>query len=188
MAGPGLQSGSTPMRIASRELLAALALSTSLSGLMACSRGSPPAPLSPSGSAGHATADACQRVKLRLDDLAGILNEPVTLASPVPGDGQSCAYLTAGFPAITISLRPGVGKSALDAWMHGKMPFEARPIAGVGEAALWQAGLHELIARREDLLCDVQVRAGTNDLALTPDALSRAAGDLCNKIFGVPQP
>ncbi len=176
------------MRFASRGLTAIVALSISLSGLSACSREAPSAPATLPVSRGHASPDACERVRLKLGDLAGILKAAVTQARPIPGDLQSCEYLTEGFPAITISLRPGGGKSTLDAWAHGKMPFEAQPVSGVGEAALWQPELHELIARRADLLCDVQVRAGANDLALGADTLAAAAGRLCNQIFDRPRP
>lgn len=186
MAGPAPQPGSTSMRISIPPFMAVMALSTSLSGLFACSREHPSAAATPRVSSGRASAASCDRVGLKLGDLAGILSAPITQARPVPGDVQSCAYLTEGFPSITISLRPGVGKSTLEAWLHGKMPFDARAVAGVGDTALWQAGLHELIARRDDFLCDVQVRAGTNDLAVGPDALAAAAGELCIKIFALP--
>jgi hypothetical protein len=165
--------------------MAVAALAIGFAGMSACSHdGQSPAPRS----AGNTLpATACESISPKRDDLAGLLNAPITQATPVPGDIQSCAYLTEGFPSITISVRPGVGKSTLDAWEHGKMPFEATPIAGVGEAALWQPALRELIARQGDLLCDVQVRAGANDVALGPEALSAAAGALCNKIFAVPR-
>jgi hypothetical protein len=126
----------------------------------------------------------CEAPMLKASDLAGILTAPIVRASPVPGDAQSCEFLTASFPAITVSLRPGLGRSSLDAWATGKMPFSAAPLAGVGEQAVWQDSLHEVIARKEDLLCDIQVRGGGGDIALAADSLPRAIGALCNKIFG----
>jgi hypothetical protein len=165
-----------------RRLPAVVTILMALLGLEACSGGGRAAAPAVVGGAGRAL-DACERIVLKRGDLAGILNAPITQSRAVPGDVQSCAYLTEGFPAITISVRPGLGISTLDAWEHGKMPFEVSPIAGVGDGALWQAALHELIARKGDLLCNIQVRAGANDLSLAPDALSAAAGGLCNRIF-----
>ena len=137
----------------SRLSVASVALLTAFLGPSACSRGggtnAPPA--APDG-AGRGVESACQRVALKTVDLTGILRAPITRASAVPGDVQSCSYLTEGFAAITVSVRPGVGESTLDAWAHGKMPFEVRPISGVGDSALWQAALNELIARKGGLL------------------------------------
>ena len=164
------------------------ALAICITGVSACSHGDRPYGDQPSAATRGSglPAPVCDSNSPKRDELTGLLNAPITQAVPVPGDLHSCAYLTEGFPSITVSVRPGLGKSTLDAWEHGKMPFEAAPLAGVGEAALWQPGLRELIARRGDLLCDIQVRAGGNDLALDPKALSAAAGALCNKIFAAP--
>ncbi len=120
---------------------------------------------------------------LRPEDLGGILSAPITGTKPVPGDTQSCEFTTASFPAITISIRPGLGRSTVDAWATGKMPLASRPLPGVGDAAAWQEELHEVIAQRNALLCDIQVRAGGGDLAIASSALPGALGGLCNRIF-----
>ena len=63
------------------------------------------------------------------------------------------------------------------------MPLQTTPLAGVGDAAVWQDTLHEIIAQKDAILCDIQVRGGGGDLALTDKALPMAVGALCNKIF-----
>jgi hypothetical protein len=126
---------------------------------------------------------ACEAQPVKVQDVTGILVAPITGTKPVSGDSQSCEYSTGSFPAITISVRPGLGKSTVDSWIAGRMPLKASPLAGVGEAAAWQASLHEVIAQKHDLLCDVQVRGGVSDIALPADALPGALGALCNRIF-----
>jgi hypothetical protein len=125
----------------------------------------------------------CEQRILKLEDVAGILNEPVTGTKSVPGDAQSCEFTTASFPAIVISVRPGLGRSTLDAWAAGRMPLNSSPLAGVGDGAVWVDTLHEVVAQKNAVLCDIRVRAGTNDLAASATGLSVAIGALCEKIF-----
>jgi len=125
----------------------------------------------------------CDRHILKPEDVGGILNAPVTGTEPLPGDAQSCEFTTAAFPAIIVSVRPGVGRTTVDAWATGKMPLQTTPLAGVGDAAVWQDTLHEIIAQKDAILCDIQVRGGGSDLALNDKVLPMAVGALCNKIF-----
>jgi hypothetical protein len=128
----------------------------------------------------------CDTLTLKAADLAGLLQAPITHSTALAGDGQSCAFLTTGFSAITVSVRPGRGKASLDAWSTGKMPLPVHPLAGVGEAAVWQDSLHELIAQKNDVLCDIQVRGDNDDIAVAAGALPEKLGALCNRIFAVP--
>jgi hypothetical protein len=89
-------------------------------------------------------------------------------------------------PAITVSVRPGLGRASLEAWSNGKMPLTARPLANVGEAAVWQDTLHEIVAQKNDLLCDIQVRGSGDDIAIAAEALPAALGAMCNRIFAAP--
>jgi hypothetical protein len=130
-----------------------------------------------------AASSVCDRHIVRPEDVAGILNDAITGTKPLPGDAQSCEFTTGGFPAIVVSVRPGLGRSTLDAWVAGKMPLSASPLQGVGDGAVWVDTLHEIVAQRNDLLCDIQVRGGGNDLAVNATVLPAAAGALCNKIF-----
>jgi hypothetical protein len=130
-----------------------------------------------------APISACETLVLKAVDLGGLLHAPITHATALAGDGQSCAFLTTGFAAITVSVRPGLGKASLDAWSTGKMPLPVRPLNGVGDGAVWQDTLHEVIAQKNDLLCDIQVRGGSDDIAVAADALPENLGALCNRIF-----
>lgn len=129
----------------------------------------------------------CETLVLKATDLEGLLQAPIAHATALAGDGQSCAFLTTGFSAITVSVRPGLGKASLDAWSSGKMPLAVRPLNGIGDAAVWQDSLHELIAQKNDVLCDIQVRGGNDDLAMPGEALPQKLGTLCNRIFAAAQ-
>ena len=120
---------------------------------------------------------------MRIADVGGILTDPVTRVQPISGDSQSCEFSGGGFPSITISVRPGVGQSIVDAWLAGRMPLKATPLAGVGDAAAWQSSLQEVIAQKHNVLCDIEVRGGAADIAVSPAALPAALGALCNRIF-----
>jgi len=130
-----------------------------------------------------APTSPCETLVLKAADLGGLLHAPITHPTALAGDGQSCAFLTTGFSAITVSVRPGLGKASLDAWSSGKMPLPVRPLNGVGDGAVWQDTLHEVIAQKNDLLCDIQVRGGSDDIAVAADALPEKLGTLCNRIF-----
>lgn len=125
----------------------------------------------------------CESLVLKAADFGGLLQAPITHATELAGDGQSCAFLTTGFSAITVSVRPGLGRASLDAWSAGKMPLAVTPLPDVGDAAVWQDTLHEIIARKNDLLCDIQLRGVSEDIAVAENALPHALGALCNRIF-----
>jgi hypothetical protein len=60
------------------------------------------------------------------------------------------------------------------------MNIPATPLEGVGDRAVWQDMLHEVIATKNNVLCDVSVMGPPGTAA--PDAKKRL-GDLCNAIF-----
>jgi hypothetical protein len=125
----------------------------------------------------------CARDLLAKDELSALLKAPITGQQAIAGDPQSCEYATAGFSAITISVRPGLGGTTVDAWATGKMPLEVRAVPNIGDRAVWQDTLHELIAQQHNLLCDIQVRGSGQEIAVAADALPEAVGKLCTKIF-----
>jgi hypothetical protein len=164
-----------------------LAVICVLALLAACSKNTAPTtPKATSKGAGGvlaATASVCDRHILKIEDVDGILSTPITGSQPSPGDAQSCEFITATFPAIIVSVRPGLGRTTVDAWATGKMPLHSAPLPGVGEGAVWLETLHEVVAQKNALLCDIQVRGGGSDLVLSSQALPGAVGALCNKIF-----
>jgi hypothetical protein len=155
--------------------------------LAACSKNT--APTNPKASDKGAggtmavTASVCDRHILKIEDVRGILSIPITETQPLPGDAQSCEFITATFPAIIVSVRPGLGRTTVDAWATGKMPLHSALLPGVGDGAVWLETLHEVVAEKNALLCDIQVRGGGSDLELNSQALPGALGALCNKIF-----
>ena len=167
-------------------MLKLLACAGACALLAACSHatGSGPAGAGAAAASDAATASSvCERIILKPEDVAGLLSAPITGAQPLPGDAQTCEFTTASFPALTVSVRPGVGRTTVEAWAAGKMPLQSSPLPGVGEAAVWQDSLHEVIAQKNALLCDIQVSAGVSDLAISSSALPVSLGALCNKIF-----
>jgi hypothetical protein len=134
-------------------------------------------------SARTATSSVCERHILDIKDVAGILSAPITQIRSLPGDGQSCEFATRSFPAIVISVRPEIGRSTVDLWRTGQMPLTSRPLSGIGDAAVWQETLHELVAQKNALLCDIQVRGAGPDINVNAKYLPAAVGALCNKIF-----
>lgn len=155
-----------------------LSLLAACASFISCSK-QPSASLVPAS----APPSPCETLVLKAADFGGLLQAPITRAAALAGDGQSCAFLTTGFSAITVSVRPGLGRASLDAWSAGKMSLAVTPLSDVGDAAVWQDTLHEIIARKNDLLCDIQLRGGSDDIAVAKDALPRALGALCNRIF-----
>lgn len=164
--------------------------------LAACSQG---APSGKSGDAAKSTLSAtaaaqgnvCDRKLLTLADVDGILDQPVTGTKPLPGDAQTCYFISAnsdqGGPELRITLRPGHGKTALDSFTSGKMNAYAvwEPLSGVGDEAVWLKDLHEIDARKGDTLCVVgapmfMAKALRN---AGEAAQQQRLGTLCNKVF-----
>jgi hypothetical protein len=170
----------------SARLAFGAALSAGLLAVMAgCSGSSGPAASNSKLAGGTADqySGGCEAPPLTISDVAGVLVAPITSTKPVSGDAQSCEYSTGSFPAIIVSVRPGLGKSSVDSWIEGRMPLKAEPLPGVGDSAAWQASLRELIAQKRNVLCDIQVRGGATDLVVSVDSLPGALGALCNRIF-----
>ncbi len=116
-------------------------------------------------------------------ELTGILAAPLIERNPIAGDEQTCQFLTAGFSAITVSMRPHVGHVTVEAWGSGRMPFQASWLSGIGDQAVWQDTLHEVIAQKNNLLCDIEVRGSEGDIAVPLEGLPVLLGALCNKLF-----
>lgn len=148
--------------------------------LIACNRQDPAAK---PGAARSAAPSVCARDLLPKDELSALLKAPIIGQKAIAGDPQSCEYTTAGFSGITISIRPGLGGTTVDAWATGKMPLQVQAVPNVGDKAVWQVTLHELIAQQHNLLCDIQVRGGAEEIGVAADTLPQATGKLCTRIF-----
>ena len=133
---------------------------------------------------GRAAASPCERGLLTERDVAGILRAPITGIVLISGDPESCAFVTASRPQIEITLRPSHGKATVRAWVAGTMPLEATPLYDVGDRAAWQRDLHEVIAERNDALCDISVLGTEGDFTdPSDDVLEGRIGNLCKKLL-----
>jgi hypothetical protein len=117
---------------------------------------------------------ACERHLVGQADVQPLLTGPITSVKPLPSDAESCMFSTAGFSSITITLRPGDGKETLAMWHKGPVT----PLPGVGDDAVWEADLKEVVATRGDTLCTVTAMGPE----VTP-ATAETEGALCNTIF-----
>jgi hypothetical protein len=171
--------------VSAKPALRAALTACALTALAGCSgsAGPPASHDTHAGAAAEASPGGCGTPPLSIPQVAGILVAPITGIRPVAGDAQSCEYSTGGFPAIIVSVRPGLGKSSVDSWNEGRMPLKGEPLPGVGDAASWQPSLREVIAQKHNVLCDIQVRGGATDLVVSVNALPATLGALCNRIF-----
>lgn len=174
----------------------ATALAAGTFALAACSQGAPtgksgnvPTP-SPGASAASSPGNVCDRKLLTLADVDGILDHPVVGTKPLAGDAQTCYFITAtdaqGDGSIQVSLR-GNGAATLATFTSGKMNQYAnwKPLAGVGDEAVWLPDLHEVDARKSDVLCVVGVPMFmSKSLHDAGEAVQQQRlGALCNKVF-----
>ncbi|MEO8879605.1 MAG: hypothetical protein ABI446_04355 [Gemmatimonadaceae bacterium] len=128
---------------------------------------------------------ACERGLLTPADVAGILRGPIIGAQRVSEDRESCAFTTRGRSRFEVTLRPSHGAKTVDRWIDGGMVLEAVPLHGVGDRAAWQRDLHEVIAEKNDVLCDIAVMGTEGDFVDTSEnVLQLRIGDLCNKLLG----
>jgi hypothetical protein len=126
---------------------------------------------------------ACERKLLTAADAATVIAGPITGTRPLAGDRGACEFTTAGYASVIVSLRPN-GKATLAVWKSGRMPVSGTPLAGVGDDAVWVGSLDEVVAERNDLLCDIQVNgfaAVLHDRSAAAE--QKAVGALCNRIF-----
>jgi hypothetical protein len=125
---------------------------------------------------------ACDLKLIAASDVADLFSEPVVKAENIPGDPQSCKFKTAGFSAVTISLRPGHGVATVGTYTSGHMnEFEkSEPLPGVGDEAVRSLDLNRVVARKGDLLCEI---TGPGLAPPAGDPMISRLGRLCNGIF-----
>jgi hypothetical protein len=121
-----------------------------------------------------AEGSACDRQLIGQADVQPLLTGPITSVKPSPGDAKTCVFATAGFSSITVTLWPGEGKQTLESWHKGP----ATPLPGVGDDAVWEADLKEVVANRGETLCTVTAMGSE-----AAPATAQSEGALCNKIF-----
>lgn len=135
---------------------------------------------SATASAASRSGNPCERKLVGEADVAGIMTSPVVKTEPLEGDPQSCVFSTALQSHITVMVRPGLGNVTVSSWEKGQMNLPVTAMPGVGDRAVWQDTLNEVIATKDDVLCDISVMGPPGTAA--PGAQKRL-GDLCNTIF-----
>ena len=169
------------------SMITSLATICVLCGIAACSRTVAPGGTDASATAGNQVVaaqpgSACDRKLIAIQDVASLFNQPVVETKNIPGDAQSCEFLTAGFSSVTISVRPGHGMAVLGMYTSGKMgEYEkSAPLIGVGDSAVRSLQLNRIVARKGDLLCEV---SGPGNARGADDPAIHTLGALCNQIF-----
>jgi hypothetical protein len=122
----------------------------------------------------------CERKLVGQTDVAGIMTSPVVKMDALEGDPQSCIFSTGTGGTITVMVRPGLGNVSVSGWENGQMNVPSISIRGVGERAVWQDTMNEMIATKNDVLCDVSVMGPPGTAA---SGAQKRLGDLCNMIF-----
>jgi hypothetical protein len=123
-------------------------------------------------------SNACDRKLLVPDDFATVLSGTLT-SETIPGDPQTCKFKGEGYASVAITVRPGLGDVTVTQWMNGGVPVNSVPASGIGERAVWQSTLKELIATKHNVLCDIQASGGNG----TEADLQKRFGQLCDKVW-----
>jgi hypothetical protein len=154
-----------------------------VAGVTACSKGTSQTAAGSSSSAATAApvskVIACDGQLITRAEAADIVGAPIADIAPTPGDPQSCRFEATGYPSLSVTLRPGLGHVTVATWLSGKMPVSATPLPGVGERAAWVQELREVIATKNNLLCDISGAATGGPV----DAAQKKIAALCNKVF-----
>jgi hypothetical protein len=154
--------------------------------IASCSKAPPPSAGNVTGGAAVATSDAgaaggsaigafgCDGLRPSAADVQAMLSGPITSAKRPASDPDSCMFATAGISSITVTVRATGGKDTLQSWHKGPVT----PVPGVGDDAVWEPDLKEIVASHGDTLCTVT--------AMGPEVAAATAeteGALCNKVF-----
>lgn len=120
----------------------------------------------------------CERKVVTVEDVSGLLAGPIA-SKPLPGDPQSCVFEGANFTSVTLSVRPGLGDVSVGAWTSGTVPVPGVTMTGIGDKAVWQDTLRELVATKRNVLCDIQATGANGS---TADVQKKFAA-LCDKVW-----
>jgi hypothetical protein len=114
------------------------------------------------------------------EEVAKLITSAIATSEPLEGDPQTCDFKSEHGPIVHVTVRPGLGEIALSNYETGKIEVPVTPLPGVGDRALWQETLHEVIATKHGVLCTIVIAGPPGSAAA--DAQKRE-GDLCNTIF-----
>lgn len=131
-------------------------------------------------SASAPAGSPCERKLVTQTDVAGIMASAVVKMEALEGDHQSCVFSNGLGGTITVMVRPGLGDVSVTAWEKGQMNVPATPMTGVGDRAVWQDIMNEVIATKNNVLCDISVMGPPGTAAA---GAKTRLGNLCNTIF-----
>lgn len=123
-------------------------------------------------------ASVCDGKIISPADLASVLPGSIGARTPA-GDPQTCEFSTSDSSSVSSTVRPGLGDVTVSTWASGKMPVDAIAVGGVGDQAAWQSTLHELIATKHNVLCDI----GSQGTKGSDADLQKKFAELCDKIW-----
>jgi hypothetical protein len=120
----------------------------------------------------------CERKIVTANELTSLLPGSISMKA-LPGDPQSCIFDGEGGASVTISVRPGLGDVSVNAWTTGRVPVPAVPVGGIGDRAVWQDTMRELIATKQNVLCDISAQGAKGSAA----DVQKVFAELCGKIW-----
>jgi len=137
------------------------------------------------GNGMRARQSSCATIRLTPGEVTSVVGWPFTGSHGIPGDSESCEF-HGGARRLQVSVRPTLGRLTVQSWIEGHMPLHATAFAGVGDAAIWQPDLHELIAEESDVLCDASVTGSAVDTGPASSRdIARRLANLCRKLFAI---
>lgn len=123
-------------------------------------------------------ASVCDSKVVAPDDLTTVLHGTITVKT-LPGDPQTCEFSAEALSSVSVTVRPGLGDVTVSDWTGGTAAIDASAIDGIGDRAVWESTLHELIATRHNVLCDIGSQGATG----TQADLQKKFAQLCDKIW-----
>jgi len=137
---------------------------------------------------GNVLDDACAK-DIAPADVADIVIAPVVRQGSKLNP-QSCSYHAAAGATVTISLSQGEdGKTFWDMMSNPANVGTLSPLAGIGDSALHARGGTQVIARKGDLVCSVDITGTDNADGMQvitkarDEELAKKLGALCGKVF-----
>lgn len=121
----------------------------------------------------------CERKIVTVEDVSDLFSGPVTM-KPLEGDPQSCVFDGPNaYTHVRVTVRPGLGDVTVNSWINGTVPVPGTSVSGIGDRAVWQDTLRELIATKHNVLCDIGVEGASGS---TADVQKKFAA-LCGRIW-----
>jgi hypothetical protein len=123
-------------------------------------------------------ANVCDGKIITPEDLVSVL-PGASNGKALDGDPQTCEYEAPDAGRVSITVRPGLGDVTVGSWVSSKVAVASVGVNGIGDRAIWQRTLRELVATKHNVLCDISAEAIKGSDA----DLQAKFGQLCAKIW-----